>query len=343
MQHHKLFIACAILEVAAPAHAQRRVPQDFPTIQAAINAGGTDPVVVAAGTYNENLLVTNAVTIRGAGASATIIDASGINPGATSVINTANVALTLEDLTITGGDAGFLAAGGVTMNSGGTLNVRRCIFHDNTGDFGGIFATAGAQVTIADSLFTNNAGTFIAGAIQADNNASVTANNCTFSGNSSASASVAGSSAGSSIAINNCIVWANQSPGVFSQAVGSPISQTNSIVQAGLLGGIDADPLFADAPGGDYSLGPGSPAIDAGDNALVQFESMLDLARNLRKTDNAATPDTGTGTPPIVDLGAYEAPADLGTQRCPADYNSDGSFAVGDILDFLADWSSECN
>ena len=36
-----------------------------------------------------------------------------------------------------------------------------------------------------------------------------------------------------------------------------------------LGGNIDADPLFADAAGGDYSLLAGSPCIDSGDNALL--------------------------------------------------------------------------
>ena len=56
---------------------------------------------------------------------------------------------------------------------------------------------------------------------------------------------------------------------------------------------IDDDPYFVDAPEGDLSLYPGSPAIDAGDN----------LAPNLPTTDIVGNPRIANGT---VDMGAYE-------------------------------------
>jgi len=91
---------------------------------------------------------------------------------------------------------------------------------------------------------------------------------------------------------------------------------------------IDADPRFVDADGTDGTygteddnlrLGSGSPAADAGSNALVPADTLdldedadtsesvpLDLARKARFIDAPEVPNTGSGTPPIVDLGAYE-------------------------------------
>jgi hypothetical protein len=86
-------------------------------------------------------------------------------------------------------------------------------------------------------------------------------------------------------------------------------------------GNIDADPLFVRDPDpgdgdwttpddndyGDLRLQPGSPAIDAGDNAAVPAGITTDLAGLPRFVDIPTVPDTGSGTPPIVDMGAYEA------------------------------------
>jgi hypothetical protein len=91
---------------------------------------------------------------------------------------------------------------------------------------------------------------------------------------------------------------------------------------------IDVDPRFVDPDGSDgilgteddnLGLGSGSPAADAGSNALVPADSLdvdedantteavpLDLAYKARFIDAPEVPNTGSGTPPIVDMGAYE-------------------------------------
>ncbi|MHC4970569.1 MAG: hypothetical protein ACYTF4_18405, partial [Planctomycetota bacterium] len=47
--------------------------------------------------------------------------------------------------------------------------------------------------------------------------------------------------------------------------------------------------------------------------------------------------DTGAGDPPVVDLGAYEFPAD----QCPADVDGDGTVGVLDFLALLAAWGTD--
>ena len=57
----------------------------------------------------------------------------------------------------------------------------------------------------------------------------------------------------------------------------------------------------------DIRLQPGSPCIDAGDNTAVPENITTDLDGNPRFLDIPETPDTGNGTLPIVDMGAFES------------------------------------
>jgi predicted outer membrane repeat protein len=111
---------------------------------------------------------------------------------------------------------------------------------------------------------------------------------------------------------------------------------------AGAPGNFDSPPLFTDADGADniafngdddYSLAAGSPGIDAGSNAAVPAGLLTDFAGNGRFQDDPAVTDSGLGTAPIVDVGAYEAP---GTPDCPADFNGDGFLDFFDYDDFVA-------
>lgn len=117
---------------------------------------------------------------------------------------------------------------------------------------------------------------------------------------------------------------------------------------------IDADPLFVDPDGpdddpltwadNDFQLGVSSPCIDAGDNASVPADAFdldsdgdldeplpVDAAGAPRFVDDPATPDTGSGSPPVVDIGAYEWPS-IACAACDA--NCDGSVNGQDIQPF---------
>jgi hypothetical protein len=70
---------------------------------------------------------------------------------------------------------------------------------------------------------------------------------------------------------------------------------------------------------GDLHLMSGSPCLDAGENAAVPADLSGDLDGCFRFVDDPSTVDTGTGTPPIVDMGAYECrPADC-SHDCDVD------------------------
>ncbi len=57
---------------------------------------------------------------------------------------------------------------------------------------------------------------------------------------------------------------------------------------------------------GDYRLQAGSSGIDAGDNEAVPSYAEQDFGSYPRFYNDLATPDTGHGAPPIVDIGGWE-------------------------------------
>lgn len=116
--------------------------------------------------------------------------------------------------------------------------------------------------------------------------------------------------------ISNCIVWKNEAQSG-SQIGVEPASGSEAYVEFSTVGGgfvghyvLDVDPLFVDPAGGDFSLAPGSPCIDAGINLSYSLPAEKDFAGNRRFVDDPLTPDTGFGGGPggtrIVDLGAFE-------------------------------------
>jgi hypothetical protein len=113
---------------------------------------------------------------------------------------------------------------------------------------------------------------------------------------------------GATVSLYNSIAWDNE----FSHTLPwSLMVVRNSLVQANLStvgnpGNINADPLFTNPAAGDYTLQPGSPAIDAGSNALVPSGIALDFAGLPRFIDDPGTPNTGVGPAPIADMGAHE-------------------------------------
>ena len=176
---------------------------------------------------------------------------------------------------------------------------------------------------------------------------------CTISGN------LADSSGGgllldsSNATVVNCIVWDNEAASGDQIAVvgGSPVISYCD-VEGGWpgQGNIDADPLFVDPDNADYHLSVGSPCIDAGCNWGVPVDTAdldedgdtseftpLDLDGEGRFFDEAGTPDTGCGCPPIVDMGGYES-GGSGPQPCPGDLDCDRVVGHSDLGTLLGAW-----
>ena len=67
-----------------------------------------------------------------------------------------------------------------------------------------------------------------------------------------------------------------------------------------------ADPKFIDVESGDLHLSDSSPCIDAGNNNALTESVITDLDGRPRFFDMPSVADKGVGSPPIVDIGAYE-------------------------------------
>ncbi|MHC4741626.1 MAG: right-handed parallel beta-helix repeat-containing protein, partial [Planctomycetota bacterium] len=218
--------------------------------------------------------------------------------------------------------------GGAIQNFDSSPVIVNCIFKNNSASCwgGAIRSVYDMGSVIANCLFIGNDGACNGGAIS-NFKGSPQIINCTFTENS---AGVIWNSDKARALIYNSILWRNGKPQIYGAGVAN-VSFSN--IEGGWpgVGNIDADPCFAHIgymfdpctpgePGDDiripsyYHLLPGSPCIDAGDNTAVPAVLPLcskDLDGNPRFGDDPCTVDTGNGTSPIVDMGAYEGPRGL--------------------------------
>jgi len=242
--------------------------------------------------------------------------------------------------TITGHRTDLFGAGGAGCDATSSITIDRCIFMNNQAigfsPIGGGVFISGGTATITNSLFINNTAGAGGGAIACSGNARVSITNCTMSGNSGGSGSGAIWASSNSPAAANCIMW-NNSPDEL--GAGTTIVRY-SVVSGGWPGpgNLSSDPGFLG--GGDFRLAPGSPCIDAGDTASLPSALALDLGGQPRRTDDPATPDTGVGAAPVIDIGAYE----FQPQTCYA--NCDGSTTapilnVADFICFLSEFAAQ--
>ena len=150
-----------------------RVPEDRPTIQAAIDgvAGGqATTILVAAGTYQGPIdFQGKNVVVRGAGAGSTIIQGSGGQVSAVVRFSGGEPAsAVLERCTVRGGLTGspipqapqFLVGGGLFANES-AANVRDCVFEDNFASYGGGAYLRNSTTMVERCTFRlNRAGAF---------------------------------------------------------------------------------------------------------------------------------------------------------------------------------------
>jgi len=213
------------------------------------------------------------------------------------------------------------------------INIKRCFFENNTAGQGGGFFGGSSRNSIIDCCFRGNEATvssaiglvddnsefvncLVSGnkgagsAIRVETNAVSTFSNCTITGNKMTTGTTGSAfnvSGGSTLLLNNSIVWGNEgtAPGA------SPIVLTGSgagvnytLIEGGFAGtgNINTNPLFVNpatassAPTltGNYHFQTCSPALNAGNNALIPSGISTDLDSLTRVKFTT------------VDMGAYE-------------------------------------
>ena len=254
-------------------------------------------------------------------------------------------------------------AGSYSTEGGGLCTEEstliNCTFLGNSAMRGGAITDYGSSA-LTNCLFTGNTAS-MGGGLHSCEESNPTLINCTFSGNTADTFGGGLYNETNSVpTLANCILWGNIDAGGSDESAqihGGPPSLSYSCIQGlDMLAGegdIDDHPMFVDSNGlddiagtedDDLRLAPGSPCIDAGSDGAVPPDiadldgdgdttepNPFDLRGNSRFVDDPDTPDTGSGTPPIVDMGAYEFGADC---------NRNG---IIDAIDIAAGTSQDCN
>ncbi|MEL7484203.1 MAG: choice-of-anchor Q domain-containing protein [Planctomycetota bacterium] len=222
------------------------------------------------------------------------------------------------------GRGGAIIANASTIEA--SLFVYNSIFDGNSGTGGGaIDAAAESNVTVVNSTFVNNTSDEFGSAIwQTSSTADLQVFNSAFSGNVPS---------GDQIRFNGSAVVQDASFNIINGSFTLPGSNN-----------IEADPMFVDPSNGDYSLMPGSPAIDAGSSSLYLSPTLSDLAGNARAKDDPGTPDTGEAIiGAVIDMGAFEFTVDSGIPDCPADQNFDGQLTPADFNAWVLNFNAGCD
>jgi len=239
------------------------------------------------------------------------------------------------------GNATSDRGGAITNGNGVTTTIANSRFYQNVAQRGAAVGNYGSSPLIAQCLIAGNISNGSGGAILNTLDSSPVIVNSTIAynaGGNNGGGIRNGTQGVNSPVITNCILWGNSDSGGVDESAqiytesGTPVVNY-SIVQGwtGSLGGtgnFGADPLFFDSDGpdnvigtvdDDFRLRTGSPAIDAGNNAAVPPGITTDLDGNPRFLEDRLAPNTGAGTPPIVDIGAYEFLRDCNHNGIPDD------------------------
>ncbi len=229
---------------------------------------------------------------------------------------------------ITFADNTAASSGGGMLNRGSSPTLINITFRGNSTAYkpwdryppmigGGGMCNYSSSPTLTNVVFSGNRTHFFGGGIF-NSGSSPTLINVTLAGNSAALDGGEMHNEGGEPILTNVILWGDR--------IGSEIYYDSSMIisysniqgcggsgagwdtNLGTDGGgnIDADPHFVDANNDLRLQSAASPAIDAGDNTAIPGSITTDLAGSPRFVDILGVPDTGAGTPPIVDMGAYE-------------------------------------
>ncbi|MXN93349.1 hypothetical protein GR160_19165, partial [Flavobacterium sp. Sd200] len=210
-------------------------------------------------------------------------------------------------ITVNGVNANNNSGGGI-YNSNASPTLRNLIIKGNrVGQSGGGMCNINSSPVLTNVLFAGNTATNGGGMHNTSSPAVLT--NVTMSGNTSTNGGGTGGAVYnifSSPQVRNTIIYGNGT-GVYNTSTASAPVYSYSLVQGltstanGNVSGA-SDPLFANAAGGDYSIGIGSPALNSGSNAYYAAGQLPDLS-GVAKDLGGQQRIYNAG---VVDMGAYE-------------------------------------
>ena len=158
---------CSVRAAIEEANALSSPPSGFAGV-----SGSGITINIPADTYTltqgSELLINADMSLVGAGAEVTIIQASATPPGQPGaathrVLNIAGGNVAISDVTIRHGTPPS-GAGGI-FNNGATLTLADSIISENGGSLGGILNGGGGTMTVTNSTVRNNSGTADSGGI----------------------------------------------------------------------------------------------------------------------------------------------------------------------------------
>ncbi len=301
-----------------------------------------DTVLVATGTYTENLVITKTVILKGGyeplGWSqclrhcTTTIDGNG-SGRVIEVQSTLSDTTVIDGFTITNGDGGIsiLLSSVVIQNS-------RIVHNHTTGGGGGIHIDH-SFVTITNTLIADNTAALWDGAIRIVStiaipgpNSEVTITNSTIANNRAPDRNGIFCSLSWCTVING-IVWGHEGEDFSGHNYQAIYSDIEMCLPG--EGNICEDPRFVDPVNGDYHLQPDSPCIDAGTNADAPE---TDFEGDRRPFDGDSDGSA------VVDMGVDEVVLPFHLDHIPAyrpDVDWDGHVHIADIMIVAAAWREE--
>jgi predicted outer membrane repeat protein len=270
--------------------------------------------------------------------------------------------------------------GGAVLLPQNVLALEGCAFRNNTAGTAGAVRFVSGTNTVVGCVFAGNSATGVdvlsgrGGAISGPVSSLL---QCVFAGNTASDAGGAVSASIATLDLESCLFLDNVAPSgaaasssqtlvatnsiFWNNGTGDPLSADTEVVEYCVVqaptpgaGNIIADPMIVDPVSEDWSLAPGSPAIDAGSNLLVRLDAddldgdglindryPFDLLGNHRFTQDLAVADTGEteGLLAPVDIGPVERAFPVIT-----DGNDDcnGNF-VNDLIDILTGTETDLN
>ena len=266
---------------------------------------GDDIITLPAGTYTlsipgtgedaaatGDLDVTDNLTIVGAGAGTTIIDAAGLD----AVLHLLDVTLSVEGVTVRNGAAANTAwdhnaYGGGILNWEGTLTIVNSIISGNSANSGGGIYNRGTLTIANSTIFRNSTSSHGGGVFNSSGTTNVS--NTIIAGNS---ATASGPDvAGDFVTEGNNLIGNSDDANGFTDGENDDQVGTGSHPIDPILGPLQDN----GGPTETRALLPGSPAVDAGDNTDVPATDQRGIPRII---------DGDRDGTPSVDIGAFEAP-----------------------------------